>query len=84
METPDLFKNLENLDDLDDRSLAEHHCQAALAAAREMRSSRQKVRTCREICAHLREMLQVSGHLPRKPQPNNPGRTLEERRRYAE
>jgi hypothetical protein len=52
VETPDLFN--------EQRQLAEYHYQAALAAAKGMIGTRQKVRTCREICDHLRQMLEAS------------------------
>ena len=63
METPDLFNEIVNYpaDRADNgRQLSDYHYQAALAAAKKMRATRQKVRACGEICAHLRRMLQDS------------------------
>lgn len=65
METSDLFNELSNdlfSNDLfnEERQLADYHYQAALAAARGLGATRQKVKACREICDHLRQMLQAS------------------------
>lgn len=60
METSDLFNELSNDLFNEERKLADYHYQAALAAARGLGATRQKVRACREICDHLRQMLQAS------------------------
>ena len=64
METRDLFNELSNdlFNDLfnEEGQLADYHYQAALAAAKGLGATRQKVRACREICDHLRQMLLAS------------------------
>jgi hypothetical protein len=68
VETRDLFNELSNdlfndlFNDLsnEERQLADYHYQAALVAAKGLGATRQKVRACREICDHLRQMLQAS------------------------